>query len=509
MNTLNALNPMHSPPMQQDHNSPSCVNPYVDSDPSSQGGVANLVDTNDSSTATLENSNREEFQSILMNTYKIGREVVGKIVQLQMQLKQHESLQMGERAAWTISASHNNPSLVVLSEAVHIIIQEIGRGTQSRVLSAERISARGSPIKAKAIKVNGKTSYEKEAKILPAHLNDPRIDQMEQYCRSVNSDTRLYLAIYEKSDMDLTRIDYSKILNPVSFIISQLISIAGGLNHLHQNNIIHRDVKGANLLVNTRGIGKVTDTGFAIELQPKQWAYKTALTPKYAAPFIWKNLEDQLKHQNGYQGKEADVFALGRTIQYDVIVKIIKELAIKFDIQASVSNCLASMEPRIFECKLDRNVLKELEVKHPNHVIVNCINRKCVGCIYPTRDELKGYSNSAIDMFNNLLNEREMIQLRMLSDVAYNLQDIDPTTICSMEMAENALKEIAGAALRDGFDEVKVEEVENRKDLSELPNTGPLNAPLASPLTGIKRNHGIAFEENKTFAKKKQRQHNL
>ena len=46
--------------------------------------------------------------------------------------------------------------------------------------------------------------------------------------------------------------------------------VAAGLHHLHQNGIVHRDVKPENILVNSVGVVKVIDFAIAVEVN-KQW----------------------------------------------------------------------------------------------------------------------------------------------------------------------------------------------------------------------------------------------
>lgn len=124
----------------------------------------------------------------------------------------------------------------------------------------------------------------------------------------------------------------------VTFLSSLFADILHGLSYLHSSGVIHRDLKGANILLSSGGSSaEIADFGLAKKLAPsKAWATKPVGSARWMAPEV---------SGGGYATWRSDIWSFGMTLLESLTGRLPYHDILVLDVPTAIRNQLLPAMP--------------------------------------------------------------------------------------------------------------------------------------------------------------------
>eukprot|EP01080_Neovahlkampfia_damariscottae_P012763 gene12763-7037_t len=268
----------------------------------------------------------------------------------------------------------------------YIKIQFLGSGKFGTVFLAKSIQ-NSQYFAIKSVKKEMNVNYEREMKILQKISNPYIITYVDSFHDEFNFNIVMeYIEGYDLNQIINLSIKFNETV--LSYIIHQILL---GLNYLHENHIIHRDLKTSNIMVDHRtGDVKIADFGTAnISNSLDQFGTFTGtvgyMSPErlkgenhYYSSDIWSVGMIIMKILNGFVFKSEENIGFWKMVQITTNQQEIESSILELKVSKKLTNfLLGCLQVDMFSRKTSKELLL-----HP--FIIDYVNRS-----KSTKDEFK------------------------------------------------------------------------------------------------------------------------
>lgn len=194
-------------------------------------------------------------------------------------------------------------------------LKYLGKGSYGAALLVELRSNPAQKFVIKEIVIGHlKQSEQQAAKNEAEVLHQMTHSNITMYIESFVESSKLYIVMEHADGGDLgAAIQSRKSSNkrwPENEVMRIFVQICLALKHVHDANILHRDLKAQNIFLTSKGIVKLGDFGIAKVLDASEDQARTQIgTPYYLSPEICENKP---------YGRKSDVWSLG-VVLYEIV----------------------------------------------------------------------------------------------------------------------------------------------------------------------------------------------
>jgi len=237
----------------------------------------------------------------------------------------------------------------------YTIGNKLGSGSYATVKSAMWRKPGTQSLKQVALKIINMINVPKDFKdkFLPRELEVVKIldhDNVIKTLEIFNGERKTYLSLEYASHGDLLQYVRTRGALAESICAPMFKEIVQGLNYLHSRQVVHRDLKCENILLNQNNTAKIADFGFARRMSSKDLSKTYCGSMAYAAPEILEGTP--------YQGTRSDIWSIG------VILFIMLNALMPFRDESYGRLCSDQKKPLRYPSTISVSIHAKMLVEH-------------------------------------------------------------------------------------------------------------------------------------------------